>query len=211
MFYSHNRFSRPHSSFLCGICSPPSHLVPCLSFCLSSSLISPSSAASLHLFYCFLLHNSFFTGWFSIFRWCLPVSSSPSWFLPHFSLFPNPPPPQCRNFFLLFSPYLPPSIVLLSVILAKSTFIGEEYPHGNAADGDFWLAWLPPPPLPNHNPSLKLNQAAIGSVVLERGRERNKTEVLQQEPGCNANSCFLTPAINLPCSFWEQEEPQETG
>lgn len=43
---------------------------------------------------------------------------------------------------LIPSLHLPPFIVLLSVILAKSTFIGEEYPHGNAADGDFWLAWL---------------------------------------------------------------------
>lgn len=86
----------------------------------------------------------------------------PSWSICHFSSVVHAPSsptsslPLVSLLFLsfIFSPlvsellslipplHFPPFIVLLSVILAKSTFIGEEYPHGNTADGDFWLTWL---------------------------------------------------------------------
>lgn len=72
---------------------PPILLIACLYVCLSSFAISPSSSC---LSVAFLLHNSFFTGWFPLFGVpsdaCLSLSS-PSWFLSfsfQFSLFhPN--------------------------------------------------------------------------------------------------------------------------
>lgn len=144
----------------------------------------------------------------------------PSWSICHFSSVVRAPSsptsslPLVSPLFLsfVFSPLVsellslippPPPPTLYSAVICD---FGKEHIYWGGISpwqrSRWWLlinlAFFFFPRLPNHNPSLKLNQAVIASVVLERGRERNKTEVLQREPGCNANSCFLTPAIKTP-------------
>lgn len=116
--------------------------------CLKVSLLFPpfQLSVSLHHFVtlsCWLVSD---------FLLLLPISVHPSFSLSSPCSFLSPTSSvSCFSLVSLFcfSPlvsellslipplHLPPFIVLLSVILAKSTFIGEEYPHGNAADGDF--------------------------------------------------------------------------